>query len=106
MAMKKYGIALSFVAAFALGACDSPTGDDAGSMSLMITDAPGEFLEAVVTIERVELLRDGEDGEEENGDGNRIVLLDEPWTGNLLELSNDVAELTDEITVPGGSYSQ
>lgn len=105
--MKKYGIALSLVAAFALGACDeSPTGDDAGSMSLMITDAPGDFLEAVVTIERVELLREGEEGEEENGDGNRIVLLDEPWTGNLLELSNDVAELTDEITIPGGSYSQ
>lgn len=105
--MRKYGIALSVLAAFALAACDeSPTGDDAGSMSLMITDAPGDFLEAVVTIERVELLREGEEGDEENGDGNRIVLLDEPWTGNLLELSNDVAELTDEITVPGGSYSQ
>ena len=107
--MKKYsGLALSLVAVLALGACDeSPTGDDAGSMSLLITDAPGDFLEAVVTIERVELLRSDEgDDEGEEDEGNRIVLLDEPWTGNLLELSNDVADLTDEITVPGGSYSQ
>lgn len=108
--MTKYkGLALSLAAAFALGACDeSPTGDDAGSMTLMITDAPGDFLEAIVTIERVELLRSDEDNgdDEDNGAGNRIVLLDEPWTGDLLELSNDVADLTDEITIPGGSYSQ
>ena len=106
--MTKYkGLALSVAAAFALGACDeSPTGDNAGSMSLLITDAPGDFLEAIVTIERVELLGSEEDEGDEEGQENRIVLLDEPWTGNLLELSNDVADLTDEITIPGGSYSQ
>ena len=108
--MTKYkGLALSLAAALALGACDeNPTGAEAGSMSLMITDAPGDFLVATVTIERVELLRsdEAEEGGEEDGAGNRIVLLDEPWTGDLLELSNDIADLTDEITIPGGSYSQ
>lgn len=106
--MTKYsGIALSLAAVLALGACDeSPTGDDAGSMSLMITDAPGDFLEAIVTIERVELLRSDAEGAGEEEEDGRIVLLDQPWTGNLIELSNDVAELTAEVTVPGGSYSQ
>lgn len=106
--MKKYArIALSFAVALGFAACDeSPTGDEAGSMTLMLTDAPADFRRAIVTIERVELLGgDGDDGESSEG-GDRIVLLDEPWTGDLLELSNDVAELTREITVPGGSYSQ
>lgn len=111
--MRKHaGIALSLAAAVALGACDdSSTGAETGSMTLMITDAPGDFLEAIVTIERVELLRSdegdgGEGADDQNENGGRIVLLDEAWTGNLLELSNDVADLTDEITIPGGSYSQ
>ena len=110
--MKKYcSYALAFVAALGLGACDdNPTGgDEAGSMTLLLTDAPGDFARAIVTIERIELLRNDEaenDSTEGDNDGNRIVLRDVAWTGDLLELANDVDEIVSEITVPGGSYSQ
>ena len=105
--MKKYGGVLALVAAFGLAACDdSPTGDQAGTMSMLITDAPGDFTRAIVTIDRIELMR-GDDGDE--GDsigGGRVVLRDIPWTGDLLELSNDVDEIVADVAVPGGSYSQ
>ena len=108
--MRKYGhYVLAFVAALGLGACDDndPTGDDAGTMSMLITDAPGDFTKAIVTIERIELLRSDEaEDDSSDNDGNRIVLRDVAWTGDLLELSNDVDEIVSEIEVPGGSYSQ
>lgn len=112
--MKKYcGYAFALVAALGLGACDdSPTtGDEAGTMSLLITDAPGDFTRAIVTIERIELLR-GDDADDDSidgdgdDDGNRIVLRDVAWTGDLIELSNDVDEIVSEIDIPGGDYSQ
>ena len=106
--MKKFGsFALTMVAAFGLAACDdSPTGDDAGTVSMLITDAPGDFATAIVTIERIELLRNDEEEDDSTDDGNRIVLRDVPWTGDLLTLANDVDEIVSDVTVPGGSYSQ
>ena len=107
--MKKFGYVLSMVAAFGLAACeDSPTnGNEAGSVSMLITDAPGDFQRAIVTIDRIELLRgEGDESEDDSIQGGRVVLRDIPWTGDLLELSNDVDEIVSEIDVPGGSYSQ
>ncbi|HUF13249.1 MAG TPA: DUF4382 domain-containing protein [Longimicrobiales bacterium] len=95
--------ALLLLVTAALGACDDPTGDDAGTISMLLTDAPGEFTQARVTIERIELMHDGEENEEQGG---RIILRDEPWTGNLLELSNDVVELVESAVVPSGAYHQ
>ena len=109
--MKKY-LTLSFatIAALTLGACDdSPTAEaEAGTMSLLLTDAPGDFTRAIVTIERIELLRSDEavDDSTDDDEGNRIVLRDVAWTGDLLELSNDVDEIVSDIDVPGGAYSQ
>jgi hypothetical protein len=89
----------------ALAACEDssfdPSNGDAGTMSIMLTDAPGDFEHAVVTIERIELL--GEDEDLENG---RIVLRDGPVTVDLLELQNEVMILVGETPVPGGSYSE
>lgn len=97
----KVALVLAFVAV--LGACDdNPTGDDAGTISMLLTDAPGDFTRAVVTIDRIELIGD----EDDDDSGANIVLRDEPYTGDLLELSNDVAELVDGAVVPGGAYHQ
>jgi hypothetical protein len=108
--MKKFcSLSMMLVAAFAMGACDdSPTGTEPGQMTLLLTDAPGDFATAIVTIERIELLRDDEaaDDSSDDAEDNRIVLMDQAWTGDLLELSNDVDSLVSEITIPGGSYSQ
>ena len=96
-------IALTLALAASLGACDDdPTGDDAGTISMLLTDAPGDFSRAIVTIDRIELIGD----EDEDSAGAAIVLRDEPYTGDLLELSNDVADLVQDQLVPGGEYHQ
>lgn len=87
----------------AFAACDDssfgPIGGD-GTMSIMLTDAPGDFQHAVVTIDRIELLG-GEDNE-----NDRIILRDSPVTVDLLELQNEVMVLVGETPVPGGRYTE
>lgn len=85
----------------AFAACENgfgPTAD--GTMTIMLTDAPGDFQNAVVTIDRIELLG-GEDNE-----NDRIVLRDSPVTVDLLELQNEVMVLVGETPVPAGRYSE
>jgi hypothetical protein len=81
-----------------LAACDDGQGvGSPGVLSLYLTDAAGDFTQAVVTIERIELV---------GGDEGARVLRDEPFTTDLLTLSNDVASLVEEETIPAGTYSQ
>lgn len=78
-------------------ACDSGTGPrDTGTVSVMLTDAPGDFEHAFVTLARIELL----------GEGGRLTLMDEPVTVDLLTLQNEVMEIVGETPVPGGTYSE
>jgi hypothetical protein len=65
-------------------------------VTLLLTDAPGDFLSAVVTIS--EIYFQGQDG--------RIVLLDEPFTTDLLDLRNTYATVVQGVIVPPGSYNQ
>jgi hypothetical protein len=89
--------AAGFVAAGALlGACSDATSGSAGRVSILLTDAPGDFKSAVVTIDEVYL----------QGDGGRVVLRSEPWTGDLLELATATTELVTDAEVPPGSYQQ
>ncbi|HSG49039.1 MAG TPA: DUF4382 domain-containing protein [Longimicrobiales bacterium] len=81
-----------------LAACDDGTGAEGpGTLSLLLTDAPGDFVSAIVTVDRVELVGD-EDG--------IVVLRDEPFTEDLILLQNDAAEIVGPVTVPDGLYSQ
>jgi len=84
-------------AVVALGACDSNGPDGPGSMSILLTDAPGDVEQAVVTIERIELV---------GGSGGPHVLRDTPWTGELTELTNEFVTLVDGAIIPQGNYSQ
>jgi len=81
----------------ALGACDSNGPDGPGSMSILLTDAPGDVEQAVVTIERIEIV---------GGSGGPRVLRDIPWTGELTELTNEFVTLVDGAVIPQGNYSQ
>lgn len=81
----------------ALGACDSNGPDGPGSMSILLTDAPGDVEQAVVTIERIEIV---------GGSGGPRVLRDTPWTGELTELTNEFVTLVDGAVIPQGNYSQ
>lgn len=91
-------LALPLLAAGALAGCDSASGGAAsgGSFRVLLTDAPGDFERAVVTIDRVEL----------HGDAGAVVLRDEPATVDLLTLQNEVMGLVDGVDVPAGSYAE
>jgi len=90
-------VAATFVAAGALlGACGDATSGSNGRVSILLTDAPGDFKSAVVTIDEIYL----------QGDGGRVVLRSEPWTGDLLDLANATTELVKDAEVPTGSYQQ
>lgn len=89
-------------ASIALGtvACESTDLENAGSLSIKLTDAPGDFRKAVVTIDQI-YLQPGE-----NGDAGRVILRDDDVTVDLLTLANATADLVSEAEVPAGSYSQ
>lgn len=86
---------------FAFVGCDSATSteDDEATFSLLLTDAPGDFERAVVTIESIYLQPSEEDS-------NRVLLRDEPATVDLLTLQNEVMDLVENEVVPEGIYEQ
>ncbi|MDX1647381.1 MAG: DUF4382 domain-containing protein [Longimicrobiales bacterium] len=81
-----------------LAACDDGTDVPApGTMTLLLTDDPGDFEMAVVVIESIELI----------GEGEPVMLYEGPMgPTDLLTLANDVEEMVAEAVVPGGTYSQ
>lgn len=91
---------LAAFAAFALGACDNGTGSETGSLSIRLTDAPGDFRKAVVTISEI-YLQPGE-----SADAERVVLSSEEVTTDLLTLANDVSTIVENAVVPAGTYGQ
>jgi hypothetical protein len=101
--MRRYALFLPVVLLFTSVACDDDVdGTDSSRLTLLLTDAPGDFEAAVVTISEIYLQGSPDDEDE----GDRVVLLDEPVTTNLLTLANDVATLVDGAVVPAGTYGQ
>jgi Domain of unknown function (DUF4382) len=78
-----------------LAACGS-SNDGPGSVTLKLTDAPGPFSAAVVTIDAVYL----------QGAGPEVQLFSGKHTLNLLDLANETVDLATDIAVPSGSYQQ
>ncbi len=87
-----------------LTACDDSTGPGTGmsQFTVLLTDAPGDMVSAVVTIESVYL--QGELGQQEGGD--RVYLRETPVTTDLLNLANDALALVENEAVPSGTYGQ
>ncbi len=67
-----------------------------GTVSLKLTDAPGDFSKAVVTISEIDLV----------GSSGITVLSNTKVTTNLLTLANDTATLVNDVVVPSGTYTQ
>ncbi len=88
----------AFVAAAGLMACSDGTGTGGGSgrLSLLLKDAPGDVVAAVVTITEINL----------QGGGGTTVLSNTAVTTDLLTLAADAATLLDDVVVPAGTYSQ
>ena len=99
--LRRIGSGLA-VAALALTAasCESSTGLQTGKLSLLLTDAPGDVVAAVVTIEQI-YLQPGDSSE-----SGRIILRDEPITTDLLTLVDDTQSLVDTLVIPAGDYRQ
>ncbi len=86
-----------------LAGCDRNSSGpaEAGQFSVLLTDAPGDFERAVVTIDEIYL--QGGEGPSDNG---RVYLMETPVTVDLLELRNEVMDLVRDEVVPGGTYSE
>lgn len=94
--MRRTHILASFLFALTLGVLGCGGGDS--KVTVKLTDAPGDYKRAVVTISQVELLGEGEN--------NKVVLLNQAKTTDLLTLANDTADLVKDATVPAGTYSE
>jgi hypothetical protein len=93
------GLAAAFVVLLA-ASCDSPDAARTGALSLSLTDAPGDVVTAVITIDQIYL----QPGTDE--DGSRFVISDEQVTTDLLTLVGRTQLLVDSLQVPVGSYGQ
>ena len=81
----------------ALAACDSTDPEGTTRLSVLLTDAEGDVTQAVVKIERLELV---------GGPGGPLLLDDSGWIGDLTDLTNDFVDLVTDAVIPQGSYSQ
>lgn len=88
------------VALVPLAGCSDEGPITAGSadarLSVLLTDAPGDFATAVVTISEIYL----------QGSGGRVTLMSTPVTTDLLTLANSTAALVQDAAVPAGSYGE
>jgi hypothetical protein len=82
-------------AAMAIAGCGTDS-NGSGRVSLLMTDAPGDVLAAVVTVSAVRL----------QGDGGAVVLLDTPYTTDLLDLAGTTALLAEDVVVENGDYRE
>ncbi len=89
-------LALPVVALAALGCSDDGQSPGTGKLTVLLKDAPGDVVAAVVTIAEVNL----------QGTGGTQVLSSGAVTTNLLTLASDAATLVQDAVVPAGSYSQ
>ena len=90
-----------------LWGCSDSTGPGTGKVKIQLTDAPADAIaSAEVWISRV-YLQGGSGGE---GEGGRVDLFNDPENPRhydlLLLRDGIVADLTDEMEVPAGSYAQ
>ena len=88
------------LATLAAASCDSATGLRTGELTVLLTDAPGDVVAAVVTIDQIYLQG------AETGDDGRIILRDDDVTTDLLTLVGTTQSLIEDAEIPEGSYGQ
>ena len=94
--MPRTRIVAFILAAAALAGCGDSQGPGTAQFSVKLTDAPGPFTAAVVTISEVSLL----------GGGGKVTLSSTPTTVNLLDLQNATLDLVKDAEVPTGTYQE
>ncbi|WNG34194.1 DUF4382 domain-containing protein [Archangium minus] len=94
--MKRLQLLAFSLFAIAFGLVTSGCGGNDSSVTIKLTDAPGDFKAAVVTISEVYL----------QGEGGKLVLSSEATTTNLVTLANDTKDIVKDAVVPAGTYSE
>lgn len=84
----------SLLATLAFSGCADPNGS--GRVTLLLTDAPGDVVTAVVTVSAVTLV----------GDNGNVTLLDAPFTTNLIELAGTTDALAANVAVENGRFHE
>jgi hypothetical protein len=100
--MSRTGIGALLLCLCGLAACQDTAGNETTPLTVVLTDAPGDVLEAVVTISEV-YLQGGADSTNASG---RVTLLSVPVTTDLLTLASSFTTLVDAMNVPSGTYAQ
>ncbi|HYO73285.1 MAG TPA: DUF4382 domain-containing protein [Archangium sp.] len=93
--MKRLQLLTLGLFALAFGLATTGCGNQ-NSVTIKLTDAPGDFKAAVVTISEVYL----------QGAEGRVVLSNEATTTNLVTLANDTRDIVKDAVVPAGRYSE
>ena len=96
------GAALSLLL---VASCDDDGGSlvpQRGPITLLLTDAPGDIRKAVVTIQKIYLQPDSN----YDAAAERVVLMDQPITVDLLTLADTTQALVDSMMIPAGTYAQ
>lgn len=100
-------LALVASAGLFLAGCDSSgSTDNGGTLAVKLTDAPGDIVEANVTIERVSAVPSEDTSEGDATEGGTTVLTDSSFTVDLTTLQDGVTELLGEVQLDAGTYSQ
>lgn len=107
-ALLAFAVVLS--GAVALVGCDTvgsdASDDESGQLRVLLTDAPGDILEAHVTITRVAVVPSADSADGDAEDGGIDVLSEDSITVDLVELQDGVTETLGDVTIPAGRYSQ
>ena len=94
------------IALFTVVACDddgiTPLAPQRGALTLLLTDAPGDIRKAVVTIEKIYLQPDSN----YDAAADRVVLMDDPITVDLLTLADTTQAIVDSLATPAANYAQ
>ena len=84
--------------ALVLGACEDSSGPNDARMTVLLTDAPSDFLEsATVDLGRIEVIA---------ADGERITVVEDAGTYDLLELQNGVTADLGSVDLEPGTYTE
>lgn len=105
----RYASTLLLVAVASIGlfltACDSSE-SGGGTMAVKLTDAPGDILEAEVTIQQVTVVKEDEASSGDATEGGTSILSESSFTVDLTTLQDGVTELLGEKQLDPGTYSQ
>lgn len=83
------------------------TTNEAGSFEVRLTDAPGDIVQAIVTIERVSVVSAEDSSEGDAREGGIELLSDSAFTVDLTKLQAGIdTALARTDSIPPGTYSQ